>query len=398
MKPSGITQIKILLYVLLLFFYSCAKENLDDNVAIEEFKLLSNKAISFKKPPDTNDCENKIVGESDEKYNCFGFAFSVSENGVKNVIDNQKAYEIYIKSGLFKETNQKATKVLYWANKDDFDDKDYHGINHAAIILAGDRVRSKKGTNYLYEHCITYNYVSLEENGSSDGEGEVDFKPWPFYRTYALDINLKSSKTELIKGDTFTIKTPADGGFMGVTYSWEFNSDYFSMVSQKGLYSATFLVTENAEGSQKISLHATHQNGETGYAKEVFKKAYTESITLKINPHEEPNLNEEPPLIARLIGSNYLTSSSLYIWKAYVDGGNPPYQYSWWLKRIDGTGGAAYQVGTGSQLDLVISSIGKSKLVYYELQLKVLDSSNPVPSFTTTSRVIVSKGLLKSAL
>ncbi|MFB3386154.1 hypothetical protein [Flavobacterium sp. LAR06] len=354
---------------IVLTFLSCSEETMKQN---DETAVVKN-TTSTKKIA-SEDCGTPTqFAVANDLYNCFGLAFSVSEGLGNEQLDNYVLYNRYIKDSIFKEDNSsKATKVIYWNNVTDYNNRNFVGVEHAAVISSGNTVYSKQGAGgALFRNCIDYYYIP----------GRV-----LYHRTYALNMDLNKPAVAPKRNETFTVSLKHFSSELPTIYTWDYDHDNLEQVSYQGTgFGITLKVKTNAVAkSYSVTLKATHQRGV------IFN---TTSLPKEITNLYSFSLASITPT-ASFTGSSYVTKTSMGSWTGTASGGTGSYTYSWWIKRQQDPDSFYLQIGTGSELYLLTKTSIKS--TYYNLYLRVVDSNGQ--SFSTQPQVIQSTGVLEEAL
>ncbi len=357
----------LMLSFTIVAFISCSEENNTQNA-----ENAATKSTSITKKPAGEDCTTAVaIGPADNLYNCFGLAFSLSETGEKQVLDNAAIYAAYIDSGIFKEDNSnKATKVLYWNELEGYTARDYRAVDHAAIITdsGNTTVYSKQGLTALYKNCIGYYYLNPTKS---------------YYRTYSLNVDLNKPAVAPVRGETFTVSLQHYAGALEVLYNWSYDTNNLELISNNG-NSITLKVKQTATaGNCNVTLSATHQRGIVNNLS--FPKTVTSSYNFTLASTAPPTPT------ASFTGSNYVTQASMGSWTATASGGTAPYQYYWWIKRQQDPDSFYLQIATGSPIYLFTRTSVKS--TYYTMYLRVVDANGQ--SFNTQPQVIQSTGPLE---
>lgn len=283
---------------------ACSEENNQQNV---ENEIAKNTSIT--KKPAGVDCGNPIqILPANDLYNCFGLAFSVSETQTNEQLDNYELYNRYIKDSIFIEDNtSKATKVIYWNNITDFNNRNFVGVEHAAVIMSGNTVYSKQGAGgALFKNCIDYYYLPDRVL---------------YYRTYALNLALNKPAVTPKRNETFTVSLKHFSPELEAMYTWDYDHDNLELAPFEGTgFGITLKVKNNAVAKNySVTLNATHQRGV------IFG---TTSLPKQLSNSYSFNLASITPT-ASFTGSSYVTSASMGSWSATASGGTAPYQYYW---------------------------------------------------------------------
>lgn len=359
---------------LFLTFLACSEENNPQNV---ENAVAVNTVSTSTKKTAVDDCGNPTeIVAANTLNNCFGLAFSLSENQVNEQLDNYVLYNRYFKDSIFVEDNtSKASKVIYWNNLTDYNSRNFVGVEHAAIIMSGNTVYSKQGAGgALVRNCIDYYYIPNRVL---------------YHRTYALNLDLKKPAVAPKRDETFTVSLKHFSSELEAQYIWEYDTQNLEMVSYQGTgFGITLKVKPNAVyKTYTVTLKATHQRGvifgTTSLPKQL-SNSYSFTLTAPPTP---------PALTASFTGSTYVTKTSMGSWSATASGGTAPYTYTWWIKRQQDPDSFYLQIGSGSGLYLLTKTSIKS--TYYNLYVRVVDAAGT--SFSTQPMVVQSTGVLEEA-
>ncbi|WP_157495012.1 hypothetical protein [Flavobacterium sp. KJJ] len=365
----------LIMSFIVLTFLSCSEETMKQK---DEISIAKNTGST--KKPAGEDCTTAVqMGPDDPLYNCYGLAFFLSEGlGKEKPTSFYPLYQQYFNDSIFVEDNSStATKVLYWNNAADFQNKVISAVDHVAIITDSGNsvVYSKQGDGGLFKNCITFYYInpSLKQN----------------YRTYGLNMALQTPSTAPKRGETFTVKLKHDARILEIPYTWEYDTDNLEFVSYTtdgvGL---NLRVKDNAVlQSYSIKVSTTHQSGVL-----VDNRSFPKTLKNSYNFVLTSSTPIPPALTATFTGSNYVTKTSMGSWTATISGGTLPYQhFSWWIKRHEDPNSFYTQITTGNPIHLFTTT--SSKPTYYDLYFRVVDANNQI--FVTSPQLIQSTGPLE---
>ena len=310
MKNKSAILLSAILFSAVLTFISCSDEK-QTQLEVENSKRMPTYSSNDLK----STCRSTDkVGGADPRYNCFGFAFSVSETGILNFWLPSYIEDHFFDNDLFVfDDGPTASKVFYWETSVEVGN--ISTSHHAAIITDWNGglcdVRSKCQVDDLYDHCLTYD-ASLQKTTN-------------FYERYGLNMkNLTVSGFSPVRGKEFFLSVPADGSSIGVEYIWIYDHSQITRLVGYPAYKPKFRIRDDAPGGTiEISVLATHQKVKTGPDNKAFPK------TIEI---EYPFKFRLPPLPLGVSVSGPLCSpqsAQTCTWTAVTTGGTLPFTYKW---------------------------------------------------------------------